>query len=146
MIPQYLRHRTIDAQPSSMGTKKWRFEENPKERYDKTAPDTAAQRCLPVTPGTKRWKKLTGMVATKHNKNRSTGTDTPIVEAMASISGRPIFLLPRIGFSGQQCFRSLTLQFHENLYQYIQGWKFVIHKHNSARKVYLIFHFILSQT
>lgn len=49
--------------------------------------------CLGVVLGTRRQKKLTGMVATKQRRNLSTGTDTPMVAAMdgksRSMAGSP---------------------------------------------------------
>ena len=69
-----------------MGTKKCRFEENPNERYDKMAPEAAAYACLSPVVGTSREIKLTGIVTTKHKRNLSTETETPIVAAIESMS------------------------------------------------------------
>ena len=42
--------------------------------------------CLAHAPGMNRPRELTGMVATKQRRNRSTGMLTPMAEAMGSMS------------------------------------------------------------
>ena len=86
-----------------MGTKKWRFEEYPNDKYERKAPEAAEYKCLPNELGTNRWMKLTGIVTTKQRRNLKTGTETPIAAAMDSISKGMVisalecFALDRLG-------------------------------------------------